>query len=74
MSSGRLGVVLEQSGSSLTTPRIKLFYSTRSALRIAPELLDLSRCVGTDRIAALENPDDWNFPDLQELWSGMRPS
>ena len=74
MSSGRLGVVLEQSGSSLTTPRIKLFYSTRSALRIAPELLDLSRCVGTDRIAALENPDDWNFPDLQELWSGIRPS
>jgi len=74
MSSGRLGVVLEQSGSSLTTPRIKLFYSTRSALRIAPELLDLSRGIGTDRIAALENPDDWNFPDLQELWSGIRPS
>lgn len=72
MNSGRLGVVLEQSGSSLTTPRIKLFYSTRSALRIAPELLDLSRGIGTDRIAALENPDDWNFPDLQELWSGIR--
>ena len=72
MNSGRLGVVLEQSGSSLTTPRIKLFYSTRSALRIPPELLDLSRGIATDRIAALENPDDWNFPDLQKLWSGIR--
>lgn len=69
MNSGRLGVVLEQSRASLTTPRIKLFYSCRSGLRIPPELLDLSRGVSTDRIAALEDPSDWNFPDLQALWS-----
>ncbi|MDD5028051.1 MAG: HD-GYP domain-containing protein [Rhodoferax sp.] len=71
MQSGRIGVVTEQASGSLTTPRVKLFYSTKSAMRIVPVLLDLSQSSNSDRIAAREDPDFWNFPDLNELWSGL---
>lgn len=68
MESGRIGVVVDQCEGSLLTPRVKLFFSTRSQLRTAPEVLDLSRPGVSDRIAAREDPARWNFPDLQSLW------
>ena len=42
LTSGRLGVVTEQSPGTLLTPRVKVFYSTKSDMRIPPELIDLS--------------------------------
>lgn len=71
MNSGRIGVVTEQSKKSLTTPIVKVFYSTKSAMRIVPVTLDLSHPSVSDRIAAREDPANWNFPDLNELWSGL---
>ena len=71
LKSGRLGLVIEQSPKSLLTPRIKVFYSTRSDARIKPEIVDLSRPECTDKIASREDPAKWNFPDLNELWSGL---
>jgi HD-GYP domain-containing protein (c-di-GMP phosphodiesterase class II) len=68
MESGRLGVVVDQRDGSLLKPRIKVFYSTRSQLRIAPEVLDLSKPGTQDQIVGRENPSTWNFPDLNELW------
>lgn len=67
--SGRLGVVVEQSSGSLTMPLVKVFYSTKSELRIPPELIDLS--TSHDKIAGREDPVKWKFPDLDELWSGL---
>ena len=64
LKSGRLGVVMEQTEKSLLTPVIKVFFSTRSNLRIQPELVDLSK--STDRIANLEDSQQWGF-DLNEL-------
>ena len=70
LKSGRLGLVVEQSQKSLLTPCIKVFYSTRSNARIKPEIIDLSRPGCSDKIAGREDPSKWNFPDLNELWSG----
>jgi putative nucleotidyltransferase with HDIG domain len=71
MNSGRIGVVTAQSAKSLITPQIKVFYSTKSHMRITPEVLDLSRSGSTDKIAGREDPAKWRFPDLDELWSGL---
>jgi HD-GYP domain-containing protein (c-di-GMP phosphodiesterase class II) len=71
LSSGRLGVVVEQTGKSLTTPTVKVFFSTKSNMRIMPELVDLARPGVTEKIVSREDPAKWRFPDLNELWSGV---
>lgn len=71
LASGRLGVVVEQSARSLTTPLVKVFYSTQSDLRIPPKVIDLSAPDCHDKIAGREDPDKWKFPDLDQLWSGF---
>ncbi len=73
MESGRLGVVVDQSRDSLTMPQVKLFYSTKSNMRIVPQLVDLSRPGTKERIIGREDPDKWRFSDLNELWSGFAP-
>ena len=69
LGSGRLGIVVDQSPKSLLMPRIKVFFSTRSSARIRPELIDLSAPGCMEKIASREDPANWNFPDLDELWS-----
>jgi len=71
LTSGRLGIVTEQTTASLLAPTVKVFYSTKAGMRILPKLVDLSRPGCLDRIAAREDPDKWHFPDLNELWSGI---
>lgn len=71
LQSGRLAVVLEQHAQSLLTPKVKVFFSVRNRLPIAQEIIDLSRSGETDRILARENPEDWRFPNLDRLWSGL---
>jgi putative nucleotidyltransferase with HDIG domain len=74
LSSGRLGIVVEQSEKSLLTPHIKVFFSTKANARIAPEVIDLSRPGCKETIAGREDPDKWKFPDINELWSGLQAS
>ncbi len=69
LESGKLGVVVEQSRASLLKPIVKVFYSTKSKARIAPKLVDLSHTTCQDAVADREDPTQWNFPDLNELWS-----
>ncbi|WP_263769872.1 HD-GYP domain-containing protein [Propionivibrio soli] len=71
LNSGRLGIVIDQAGKSLLTPRIKVFYSTRSQARIRPEIIDLSLPDCPEKITNREDPAKWRFPDLNELWSGV---
>ena len=70
--SGRLGVVVEQAPAALTTPVVKVFFSTKSDLRIPPELVNLAAPCATEKIVAREDPDKWRFPDLHTLWSGIQ--
>ena len=63
LKSGRLGVVSEQSARNLLTPKITVFYSTRSKALLQPEHLDLS--VSTELIAGIESAAKWGFaPDM----------
>lgn len=69
LTSGRLAVVVEQAGS-LVAPRVKVFYSTKSQMRVLPEVLDLDRMVN-EKIVAREDPEEWRFSDLDALWTGF---
>lgn len=69
MQSGRLAVVCEQNPESLVSPKVKVFFSTRSQMHIPPELLDLSSPSCSDRIAARESNAQWKFTHLNELWA-----
>jgi HD-GYP domain-containing protein (c-di-GMP phosphodiesterase class II) len=71
LSSGRLGVVVEQANKSLTSPCVKVFFSTKSNMRIIPEVIDLSAAGVKEKIVSREDPAKWRFPDLNELWSGI---
>lgn len=69
LASGRLGVVTAQTERSLTTPWVRVFFNTLSGLRTPPVLVDLSDKAVGDRIVAREAIADWNFPDLNAMWS-----
>jgi len=64
LKSGRLAIVLEQSGKSLLAPIVKVFFSTKSNAPIMPEMLDLGRSQET--IVCAENPVQWGF-DLKRI-------
>jgi HD-GYP domain-containing protein (c-di-GMP phosphodiesterase class II) len=70
LESGLLAVVLETSDRALLTPEVKAFYCTRRKQRILPQVIDLAAAGAEDKIASWESPEKWNFPDLDELWSG----
>ncbi|MBU0590177.1 MAG: HD-GYP domain-containing protein [Gammaproteobacteria bacterium] len=71
LSSGRIAVVMEQTARSLTMPRVKVFFSTKSDMRIPPEIVDLSSPGCREKIASREDPHQWPFKDINELWSGL---
>lgn len=71
LSSGRIGVVTEQSKVYLTMPVVKAFYAVASARRIEPQSIDLSARGCTEKIMSREDPAKWNFADLDALWSGI---
>ncbi|MDE2389260.1 MAG: HD-GYP domain-containing protein [Betaproteobacteria bacterium] len=64
LKSGRLGVVMEQSTKKLTTPIVKIFFSTRANAHIPVEILDLSK--GTDGVEKIEDPAQWGF-DINKI-------
>ena len=69
LTSGRLGVVIDQTGKSLTMPVVKVFFSTKSNMRIMPVIIDLSQPSTNEKIVCREDPAKWKFADLNELWS-----
>ncbi len=68
LQSGRLGVVVDQNDESLVTPKVKVFFSTKSMMRTPVSIVDLSGGRSQDRIVGVEQPEQWKFKDLNELW------
>jgi hypothetical protein len=62
-------VVIEQSGHSLLTPTVKIFFSTRSMSHIPPELIDLSHAGARDRIVSREDAAKWGLSNIERLWA-----
>jgi HD-GYP domain-containing protein (c-di-GMP phosphodiesterase class II) len=62
LESGRLGVVVEAHETSLLTPKVHVFFNTRSNGYIRPQSVDLARPFGMgggDKIVRHEAPEKW---------------
>lgn len=68
LQSERLGVVVEQSGNALLTPKVSVFYSVRLKQALPVTVIDLADEQETDRIVSRESPEDWPFNQLDRLW------
>jgi putative nucleotidyltransferase with HDIG domain len=64
LKSGRLGLVVEQSGKSLLTPMVKVFFSTHTNGHIPVEIIDMSK--SEDSIVSAETPEQWGL-DLGKI-------
>lgn len=64
LESGRMGVVIEQSESHLLTPVVRVMYDGKRQHYLAPEVVDLSRPVGSgggDQIVGYELPEKFGI-------------
>ena len=71
LESNHLGVVTGQSGKSLLTPQVKVFFSIKSNGRIPAKIVDLSKPHCRDKIVSHESAEEWGITDIQMLWSGI---
>jgi len=70
LESGRLGVVVEPHETSLLTPKVNIFFNTKSQTYLRPQTLDLSRGLGAggaDKIVRHEDPARWNVEPMKFL-------
>jgi HD-GYP domain-containing protein (c-di-GMP phosphodiesterase class II) len=68
LESGRLGVVIEPHETSLLTPKVNVFFSTKNQTYIKPLTLDLSKPLGFgggDKILRHESAEKWNVNPMQ---------
>lgn len=68
LASGRLAAVVEQNREALTTPIVKVLFSTQSKLPIALETIDLAR--SRDRIVCRESREQWPQLRIDQAWAG----
>ena len=70
LESGRLGVVIEADHANLLTPKVNIFFSTKSKTYITPEVVDLAKPFGSgggDRIISHEPPEKWNVDPIRMM-------
>lgn len=68
LSSQRLAVVIETHPGSLLSPIVKVFFSIRSKAPIPIQIIDLAAKNCKERIEGPEEPRDWDFKSLDNLW------
>jgi len=66
---GRLGVVVENHEHSLLRPKVKVFFSTQSKVRIAPEIVDLAQAGTQNRIVGRVDPAAFGLTRVDEVWA-----
>lgn len=64
LSSGRLGVVTDQSEKNLLKPKVKVFFSSTSKTHIPTKIIDLTQ--SQESIVSFEDPAAWNI-DLRKI-------
>ena len=69
LGSGRLAIVVDKNPAALLKPTVKAFFSTKSNTHIKPEIINLSHPGCQDKITAIEHPEDWHLPDINQLWT-----
>lgn len=70
LKTGRIGVVVEQSENSLLTPKVKVFFSAKSNAYIPPEVVDLAKLEGSDKIVGLEDAQKLGLKNVHGMWAG----
>lgn len=70
LKTGRIGVVVEQSENSLLTPKVKVFFSVKSNAYIPPEVVDLAKLEGSDKIVGLEDAQKLGLKNVDGVWAG----
>lgn len=68
LTSQRLAVVVEPGTESLLKPKVKVFFSTRSNAPIPIQIIDLSAKNCKESIEGPEEPAEWDFKSLENLW------
>jgi len=71
LESGRIGVVVDQTERSLLTPKVRVFFSIKSNAHIPPDVVDLSLRGSAEKIVSREDPAQWNFPNLDQMWGSV---
>ncbi len=71
LESQRIAVVVDQNAHALARPIVKIFFSQRSRMPVAPELVDLAGPNCSDRISSRESTDGWNQREIAALWAGQ---
>lgn len=67
LESGRLGVVAEAHETSLLTPKVNVFFNTKTKAYIQPQQVDLARGLGfggSDKIVRHESPEQWKVDPM----------
>lgn len=67
LKSGRVGIVIEKCETNLLTPKVKVFFSSKSNLRIHPEIIDLSKPGIKDKIEANESDFKISQQEISDL-------
>ncbi|WP_425054213.1 HD-GYP domain-containing protein [Pseudomonas abyssi] len=70
LTSGRLGVVVEQNPTALLLPRVRVFYSATLRQAVPVTLIDLAEAGQPERIVGREDPEQWPFKSLDSFWAG----
>lgn len=68
LASKRLAVVVEPGTQSLLKPKVRVFFSLRTNEPITLQIIDLAAADCGDSIVGPEDPGQWKFSNLDELW------
>lgn len=69
LTSGRIGVVLDQCPTSLLTPKVKVFFSTRTKTYLKPDIVDLAARGCLEKIVGTEDAAKWGIKNVSKYWA-----
>ena len=69
LTSGRIGVVLDQSPTSLLTPQVKVFFSMRTKTYLKPDIVDLAARGCLEKIIGTEDAAKWGIKNVSKYWA-----